>query len=63
MVMSQNNELAKIKPFEYQDMVTGHKIRIEVSPYYSKLIINTRVYYFIKETGEFHVTSMPMEGG
>jgi len=49
-------ELVIIKPFEYKDMITGNRIRIEVSPYYSKLIINNRVYYFIKETGEFDGT-------
>ena len=54
-------ELARIKPFKYDDELTGHKIAIEVSPYYSKLFVDDRVYYFNKETGEFDETSIPTQ--
>lgn len=53
-------DLAIIKPFKYKDLVTGHSIEIVTTPYYSKLIINHRTYYFIKETGMFDGTSGPM---
>ena len=53
-------KLARIKPFEYIDKLTGHKIAIKVSPYYSTLIVDERVYYFNKESGEFDGTSIPM---
>ena len=52
---------AKFKPFTYQDVATGHKIRIEVSPYYSKLSIGDTTYYFKKNTGEFDGTSFPIK--
>ena len=51
------SEQAFIQPFEYEDWVTGQRIQIEVTPYYSKLIIDKRVYYFVKETGKFDGTS------
>ena len=54
-------ETVKIKPFEYEDLVTGYKIRIEVTPYYFKLIIDDRTYYFKRESGEFDGTSFPIK--
>ena len=57
--MESNIELAKIKPFKYEDKLTGHKIAIQISPYYSMLIVDNRVYYFNKESGEFDGTSIP----
>jgi len=59
--MNSNIELARIKPFKYDDKLTGHKIAIQVSPYYSTLVVDNRVYYFNKESGEFDGTSIPME--
>lgn len=59
--MKSDIELAKIKPFEYEDELTGHKIAIRVSPYYYTLFLDGRVYYFNKETGDFDGTSGPME--
>ena len=55
--MNSNIELARIKPFEYDDELTGHKITIQVSPYYSKLFVDDKVFYFNAETGEFDGTS------
>jgi len=55
-----NAELAKIKPFEYEDALTGHKIAVKVSPFFYTLHIDDRVYYFTKETGELDGTSIPM---
>lgn len=57
--MGSNTELARIKQFKYDDKLTGHKITIQVSPYYSKLFVDDRIYYFNKETGEFDGTSIP----
>jgi len=56
-------EVAQIRPFKYQDKLTGQKIEIKTTPYYSILSISNREYYFIKETGEFDGTSFqPKEG-
>ena len=57
--MSLDTELAVIKPFECVDKLTGDKISIRVSPFYTILSINQREYYFLPETGEFDGTSMP----
>ena len=46
-------EWALIKPFEYVDEETGDRISVSVSPYYSKITVNKREYFFIRETGEF----------
>lgn len=54
-------QLTKIQPIEIKDQVTGWVIKIKVSPFYSVLSIDNRSYYFIKETGEFDGTSMPMD--
>jgi len=56
-----NAEFAKIKPSEYENALTGHKLAVKVSPFYSTIHIDKRVYYFAKETGDFDGTSMPME--
>jgi hypothetical protein len=56
----QRAALAVIRPFKFKDDLTGNTIRILVSPYYSKLIVNERVYYFIRETGEFDGVSHPV---
>jgi len=54
-------EKAIIQPFKYKDLVTGNEIGVSVSPYFSKLTINEREYYFEKETGNFDGTAMPMK--
>ena len=46
-------ELAVILPFEYLDEMTGDKIGVSVSAFYSKITINKREYFFLRETGEF----------
>jgi len=56
-----HNDVAKIEVWEYTDAVTGDKIGISVSPWYSKLTINNREYYFRAEDGKFDGTSMPMK--
>ena len=48
-----NDNLAFIKPFQYLDEETGDRISVSISKYYSKLRINKREYFFIRETGEF----------
>ena len=49
----QDDSVAKLKPFQYLDEETGDRISLSVSPYYSKLTINRREYFFFRETGEF----------
>lgn len=51
---------AEIKPFEYEDKVTGHRVAVEVSENFSTIHVDDRVYYFARATGEFDGTSMPM---
>ena len=47
--------LTKTKLIECDEL--GDKIKLEVSPYYLKVITDKKIYYFIKETGEFDGTS------
>lgn len=54
-------EAAQIRPFKLQDKLTGQKIEIKTTPYYSILSINSREYYFTKETGEFDGTSFQVK--
>ena len=46
-------ELAFIKPFTYNDPETGDKIAVSVSDFYTKLSVNEREYYFLRENGTF----------
>ena len=46
------NDLAIIKPFACDDPETGDRIVISVSDFYTKLSVNDREHYFIRETGE-----------
>ena len=46
-------ELAFIKPFDYNDPETGDKIALSVSDFYTKLSVNEREYYFLRENGTF----------
>ena len=46
-------ELACIRPFAYEDPQTGDKITIAVSDFYTKLSVNGRDYFFVRETGDF----------
>lgn len=59
--MYELKDLAIIKPFEYEDLLSGNNIKVSVSPYFSKLMINEREYYFVRETGEFDGTAIPMK--
>lgn len=52
--------VAIIRPWEFHDRLTGNRVAIRVSPYYSILEINDRIYYFRRETGGFDGTSCPM---
>lgn len=49
-------EFAMIAPFEYADPETGDLIAVSSSPLYSKIRVNDKEYYFIRETGEFDGT-------
>lgn len=55
----ERDGLAIIKPFEYEDLLTGHKVSVQVNPYYSILSVDGREYYFEKETGKFDGTAFP----
>lgn len=52
-----DKEVAIIIPFSYDDSETGNRISVSVSRFYSKLTINDREYYFVRETGEFDGTA------
>ncbi len=58
-IKEESGGLAVIKLFEVEDTRTGHKITLQTSPYYFRLVVNDKVYYFNKETGEFDGTSIP----
>ena len=56
-------DTAMILPFEHLDEETGDKIAISVSPNYSKISVNNRDYFFIRETGEFDGCATNMKVG
>jgi len=53
----ERNGFAVIRPFEREDILTGHKIEVRTNPYYAILSIDSREYYFERETGKFDGTS------
>lgn len=55
-IEGERDGLALIEPFEYEDAQTEQKIRVKVSPYYSRLSVDDREYYFERETGKFDGT-------
>jgi hypothetical protein len=61
--MNELRPLAMIRPFAYDDPETGDHIEVSVSPYYSKITVNSRQYYFISETGEFDGASTSRPAG
>jgi hypothetical protein len=46
-------ELGFIQPFAYEDPETGDRIAISVSDFYTKLSVNDREYFFVRESGTF----------
>ena len=40
----------------------GAKIRIEETPYYYKVIVGGKAWYWNRETGKFDGTSSPLRG-
>ena len=50
--------LTKTKSIECDEL--GEKIKLEVSPYYLKVIVGRKTYYFEKETGKYDGTSFAM---
>jgi hypothetical protein len=52
-VLKGHRVLAMIQPFIFRDEVSGDTISVSVSPEYSKIAVNNREYFFIRETGEF----------
>ncbi len=56
-------ELAFIKPFDYSDPETGDRIAISVSDLYTKLSVNDREYYFVRENGTFDGAATAMHKG
>ena len=47
------DNFAIIQPFQYLDEETGDRVSVSVSPYYSKITVNKREYFFVRDTGEF----------
>ncbi|MBC8511548.1 MAG: hypothetical protein H8D32_01015 [Dehalococcoidia bacterium] len=60
-IEEEQDGLALIKPFEYQDMLTNQRIAIKKSPYYSIISVDGREYYFLAETGEFDETAFEVK--
>lgn len=50
-------EIFMIKPWIYQDTISGNEIEVSVSNLYTTLRINNRHYYFYAEDGKFDGTS------
>lgn len=44
---------ATVRPFRICDPETGRTVSLSISPYYSVLTIDSRSYYFVRETGEY----------
>ncbi len=62
--MAECPTLALIQTFDYDDPVTGDRVSVSVSPSYSKLTINRREYFFVRETGKFDgAATIIMESG
>ena len=51
-----------VQPMEYTDKVTGDRIAIKNSLYFTKLSINGRDYYFQRFSGKFDGTGMGCVG-
>ena len=47
-----------VQPMEFTDQVTGNRVVIKNSPYYTKLSISGRDYYFNRFSGKFDGTGM-----
>jgi len=56
-ITASKKKLAKIKPFKFNDKLTGNIIEVAITPYCTVLSVNSRHYYFSLETGEFDGTS------
>ena len=56
-IEAERDGLAIIEPFEYCDILTGQKLDIRVTPFYSKISVNNREYYFERETCKFDGTA------
>ncbi len=56
-------ELALIRPFSYSDPETGDKIAVSVSDFYTKLSVNDREYFFVRENGTFDGTATAKHNG
>ena len=61
--MLNHPDRAVIKPFAFDDPETGDRIEVSVSPGYSKITVNFRTYYFVRETGEFDGTATEFQTG
>jgi len=56
----ERDGLAIIEPFDYEDMLTEHRVEVRVNPYYSILSVDGREYYFERETGKFDGTAFTL---
>ena len=45
-----------IQPFEFEDLVTGQKLKFTVSPFFTVISIDGRDYYFYRHNGKFDGT-------
>lgn len=44
---------ALVCPFRYYNGVTGQVIEVITSPFYTKLIVGDKEFFFIRETGKY----------
>ncbi len=56
-------QLAFIEPFTYNDPETGDRIAVSVSDMYTKLSVNDREYFFVRENGTFDGTATAKHKG
>jgi len=55
--------VAVIQPFVYEDAVSENTVAVSVSRHYSKITIDRREFFFVRETGELDGVSTTEQTG
>ena len=55
-VLNRRRVAGFVQPLEYRDPVTGDSIEVRISPFFTRLSVNGRDYYFARLTGKFDGT-------
>ena len=45
-----------VRPFDYEDPMTGEHVKVKTSPRYTILTVGCREYFFLRESGKFDGT-------